>query len=142
MTETFRPETAEQVFAESDMIVKVKEPQPHECGQLRPEQLLFTYLHLAADRVRMEHAARDDDVMGKYVSSDSTSPYVRFSDYWGRWTKVGIHGDATTATREKGEAIFEAAVTGLVEFVGEWEAWPLPERSDQHEHPVQRQIRW
>ena len=41
--------TAEQVFAESDMIVKVKEPQPQECRQLRPEQLLFTYLHLAAD---------------------------------------------------------------------------------------------
>ncbi len=100
------------------------------------------YLHLAADRVRMEHAGRDDDVMGKYVSSDSTSRYVRFNDYWGRWTDVGIHGDATTATREKGEAIFEAAVSGLVEFTQEWEAWPLPERSDQHEHPVQRQIRW
>ena len=41
--------TAEQVFAESDMIVKVKEPQPPECRQLRPGQLLFTYLHLAAD---------------------------------------------------------------------------------------------
>ena len=42
-------ETAEQVFTESDMIVKVKEPQPQECRQLRPGQLLFTYLHLAAD---------------------------------------------------------------------------------------------
>jgi alanine dehydrogenase len=31
------------------MIVKVKEPQPQECRQLRPGQLLFTYLHLAAD---------------------------------------------------------------------------------------------
>ena len=47
-------ETAEQVFAESDMIVKVKEPQPHECRQLRPEQLLFTYLHLAADPMQAE----------------------------------------------------------------------------------------
>ena len=46
--------TAEQVFAESDMIVKVKEPQPHECRQLRPEQLLFTYLHLAADPMQAE----------------------------------------------------------------------------------------
>jgi len=42
-------ENAEQVFAESDMIVKVKEPQPQECQQLRPGQVLFTYLHLAAD---------------------------------------------------------------------------------------------
>ena len=42
-------ESTEQVFAQSDMIVKVKEPQPQECRQLRPGQVLFTYLHLAAD---------------------------------------------------------------------------------------------
>ena len=40
---------AEAVFAAADMIVKVKEPQPVECARLRPGQLLFTYLHLAAD---------------------------------------------------------------------------------------------
>ena len=38
------------IFAECDLIVKVKEPQPDECRQLRPGQLLFAYLHLAADR--------------------------------------------------------------------------------------------
>ena len=42
--------TAEQVFSGSDMIVKVKEPQPREYQMLRPGQILFTYLHLAADR--------------------------------------------------------------------------------------------
>ena len=42
-------ETAEAIFAESEMIVKVKEPQPHECKQLSKDQLLFTYLHLAPD---------------------------------------------------------------------------------------------
>ena len=47
-------ETAEQVFAESDMIVKVKEPQPEECRLLQPGQLLFTYLHLAADPQQAE----------------------------------------------------------------------------------------
>jgi alanine dehydrogenase len=36
------------VFAEADMILKVKEPQPSEFGMFRPGQLLFTYLHLAA----------------------------------------------------------------------------------------------
>jgi alanine dehydrogenase len=40
----------ETIFANCDLIVKVKEPQPGECRQLRPGQLLFTYLHLAADR--------------------------------------------------------------------------------------------
>jgi alanine dehydrogenase len=42
--------TAEQVFAGSELIVKVKEPHPQECLMLREGQVLFTYLHLAADR--------------------------------------------------------------------------------------------
>ena len=41
--------TAGDVFAKADMIVKVKEPQPDEWVQLSPNQILFTYLHLAAD---------------------------------------------------------------------------------------------
>ncbi len=36
-----------EVFAESDLIVKVKEPQPPEYSRFRPGQILFTYLHLA-----------------------------------------------------------------------------------------------
>src|SRR3990167_6708518 len=42
-------ETAEEIFAKADMIIKVKEPQPVECKLLRPGQILFTYLHLAPD---------------------------------------------------------------------------------------------
>src|SRR3990167_10056877 len=42
-------DTAEEIFAQADMIVKVKEPQPQECKMLRPNQILFTYLHLAPD---------------------------------------------------------------------------------------------
>ena len=41
--------TREDVFGSADMIVKVKEPQPDECALLRENQILFTYLHLAAD---------------------------------------------------------------------------------------------
>jgi len=40
---------AASVFAQADMIVKVKEPQPQECAMLREGQIIFTYLHLAAD---------------------------------------------------------------------------------------------
>jgi alanine dehydrogenase len=40
---------ADAVFAEAEMIVKVKEPQPAEVARLRPGHLLFTYLHLAPD---------------------------------------------------------------------------------------------
>lgn len=41
--------SAQQVFAEAQMIVKVKEPQPQECKMLREGQILFAYLHLAPD---------------------------------------------------------------------------------------------
>jgi len=41
--------TAQEVFDASDLIVKVKEPQLEECSMLREGQVLFTYLHLAAD---------------------------------------------------------------------------------------------
>ena len=40
---------AKTIFAENDMIVKVKEPQPSEYAQLRDGQILYTYLHLAPD---------------------------------------------------------------------------------------------
>lgn len=41
--------SAEAIFAENEMIIKVKEPQSNECKQLSKGQLLFTYLHLAPD---------------------------------------------------------------------------------------------
>ncbi len=41
--------SAAEVFEKADMIIKVKEPQPQECAMLREDQILFTYLHLAAD---------------------------------------------------------------------------------------------
>ena len=47
-------ESAEQIFEQADMIVKVKEPQPQECRMLREGQLLFTYLHLAPDPQQTE----------------------------------------------------------------------------------------
>jgi alanine dehydrogenase len=42
-------DTGDQVYARADLIVKVKEPQPVECAQLKEGQTLFTYLHLAPD---------------------------------------------------------------------------------------------
>ena len=43
-------EGADAVFEAADLIVKVKEPQPSEIARLEPRHLLFTYLHLAADK--------------------------------------------------------------------------------------------
>lgn len=46
--------TAKEIFERADMIVKVKEPQPNECTMLRPDQVIFTYLHLAPDPVQAQ----------------------------------------------------------------------------------------
>jgi alanine dehydrogenase len=43
-------QSADEVFASADLVIKVKEPQLAECHLLRSGQTLFTYLHLAADR--------------------------------------------------------------------------------------------
>jgi alanine dehydrogenase len=45
---------ADTIFKNSQMVVKVKEPQTSECARLRRDQVLFTYLHLAADRAQAE----------------------------------------------------------------------------------------
>ncbi len=42
-------DSLEDVFEKSEMIIKVKEPQPREIALLRPHHILYTYLHLAAD---------------------------------------------------------------------------------------------
>ena len=47
-------DSAEKIFAEADMIVKVKEPQPNECKMLSKGQTLYTYLHLAPDPQQTE----------------------------------------------------------------------------------------
>jgi creatinine amidohydrolase/Fe(II)-dependent formamide hydrolase-like protein len=91
----------------------------------------------------MERAVADNDRMGRFVSSDSTGGYpVRFNDFWGRWTEIGVHGDPTKATAEKGRLCFEASVTGLVELVNELRAWPIAERRDMHRGAVQKEVRW
>ena len=45
-------DSADEVFDQAELIVKVKEPQAEERARLREEQVLFTYLHLAADAVQ------------------------------------------------------------------------------------------
>jgi len=55
-----------EVFAIADLIVKVKEPQPQEVALLREGQIVFTYLHLAADRVLAQELIRSGIVAIAY----------------------------------------------------------------------------
>jgi alanine dehydrogenase len=58
--------SADEVFATADMIVKVKEPQAREIALLREGQVLFTYLHLAADKAQTEGLMRSGAVCVAY----------------------------------------------------------------------------
>jgi alanine dehydrogenase len=50
--------SAAAVFGEAELVIKVKEPQPQEIALLRKGQVLFTYLHLAADKAQAQGLAR------------------------------------------------------------------------------------
>ncbi len=56
-------ETPEEIYANADMIVKVKEPLQKEYGYLKPGQILYTYLHLAASR-ELTLALMEKEVIG------------------------------------------------------------------------------
>ncbi len=62
---------AADIFATSDMIVKVKEPQPEEYDLMRPGQIMYTYLHLAANEV-LTKAMLDRRVRG--VAYETVEP--------------------------------------------------------------------
>jgi alanine dehydrogenase len=51
---------AAAVFERAELVVKVKEPQPNECAMLHSGQVLFTYLHLAADAAQAEGLMRSN----------------------------------------------------------------------------------
>jgi len=88
--------TAAEVFARSDMIVKVKEPQPAEIALLRPDHVLFTYLHLAADRAQAEGLMKSGATCIAYetvTSRNGTLPLLKpMSEVAGRMSiQVGAH---------------------------------------------------
>tara|TARA_A100001015_G_scaffold244573_1_gene280127 strand:- start:608 stop:1060 length:453 start_codon:yes stop_codon:yes gene_type:complete len=43
-------DSATEVYQNADMILKVKEPQASECQMIREDQVVFSYLHLAAEK--------------------------------------------------------------------------------------------
>ncbi len=70
---------ADAVFKDSQLVVKVKEPQPSECARLRRDQVLFTYLHLAADRAQAEALLRSQCVAIAYetvTAADGSLPLL------------------------------------------------------------------
>ncbi len=88
--------TAQEIFAASDMIVKVKEPQPQEIALLEERHLLFTYLHLAADKPQAEGLMKSGATCIAYETVTSRTgalPLLKpMSEVAGRMSvQVGAH---------------------------------------------------
>jgi alanine dehydrogenase len=86
--------TARDIFETCTMIIKVKEPQPQEISMLRSHHLLFTYLHLAADKTLTEGLMNSRSTCVAYETiqlPDRTLPLlVPMSEVAGRMsTQVG-----------------------------------------------------
>ena len=89
-------DSAEEVFAQSEMIVKVKEPLAVERKRLRRGQVLFTYLHLAPDRAQTEDLLKSGVTAIAYetvTSPSGTLPLLTpMSEVAGRLApQVGAH---------------------------------------------------
>jgi alanine dehydrogenase len=94
--------TAKAVFEAADMVVKVKEPQAVECGLMRDGQLLFTYLHLAADPEQTAALVKSGCTAIAYetVVSDRTLPLLTpMSEVAGR---MSIQVGATALQKANG----------------------------------------
>jgi alanine dehydrogenase len=87
---------AGSVFKAADMIVKVKEPQPQEIALLEPRHILFTYLHLAADKSQAEGLIKSGATCIAYetvTANNGTLPLLKpMSEVAGRMSvQVGAH---------------------------------------------------
>jgi alanine dehydrogenase len=98
-------DTAEAVFAQAQLIVKVKEPQLAECAMLRPGQLLFTYLHLAADLAQADALCKSGATAIAYetvTADDGSLPLLTpMSEVAGR---MSIQVGAACLEKENGGA--------------------------------------
>src|SRR5690348_11490994 len=87
---------AKSVFDSADMIVKVKEPQPQEIEMLHKGQILFTYLHLAADKEQAIGLMKSGAICIAYetvTSKNGSLPLLKpMSEVAGRMSiQVGAH---------------------------------------------------
>ena len=98
-------ESAKEIFAEAELIVKVKEPQAQECAMLHEDQILFTYLHLAPDPKQTEALIQSGAICIAYetvTSSGGGLPLLApMSEVAGR---MSIQAGAAHLEKSKGGA--------------------------------------
>jgi len=96
------------------------------------------YLALRPDLVQMDKAVDERTPLPPSFQTDLLAgkrpdgSIATLMPYWSSMSTSGVRGDATKATREKGERFLEAAVEGLIELVQELKTMELPPRQDHH----------
>ena len=91
-------------------------------------------LHMHPERVDMSLAERDiGQLKLKYFNWDFPEPSAySWQDYWSRFSRVGVCGDAAAATPEFGRRMFELTVERFVEMAREFRTIPIKDRVDHH----------
>ncbi|MBT5828445.1 MAG: alanine dehydrogenase [Alphaproteobacteria bacterium] len=108
-------ENADELFAKADLVVKVKEPQPEEISKFREKQILFSYLHLAAEEELTRSLIKKNIVGISYetvTDKDNNLPLLKpMSEVAGKIaTQVGA---ATLQKNNGGKGILLGGVTGV-----------------------------
>jgi creatinine amidohydrolase/Fe(II)-dependent formamide hydrolase-like protein len=93
-------------------------------------------LALRPDLVNMDKAVKDMDYQtSKYFPPRDfyhPSGPVTMMPYWSTFSRTGVRGDPTVATREKGVAWLNAAAEGLVGIIRDFRRYEIRERVDHH----------
>ena len=91
-------------------------------------------LHAFPERVQMDKAPRDiSQLKLKYFNWDFPEPSAySWQDWWSRFSKEGVCGDASAATPEFGKLLFETTVTRFIEMAREFQTIPIKPRVDHH----------
>ncbi|MCY4545345.1 MAG: creatininase family protein, partial [Gemmatimonadetes bacterium] len=96
------------------------------------------YLVLKPDLVEMDKAVDNRSPLPNSFKTDLLAgghpegSDARMVPYWSSISPSGVMGDATKATKEKGEKFLEAAINGLIELIRELRQTPILERRVQH----------
>ncbi len=107
--------TLEEAYSVGEMIIKVKEPQPNEIALLKPHHILYTYLHLAADKPQTEGLMKSGATCIAYETiqlEDNSLPLlVPMSEVAGR---MSVQVGATYLQLDKGgKGILLGGVPGV-----------------------------
>jgi creatinine amidohydrolase len=115
------------------ILVDVEPESSHAC-----EYETSLYLALKPELVEMSKAVDERAPLPPSFQTDllaGTHPQgsaANLNIYWSARTASGIMGDATKASKEKGEQFLTAAVEGLIELIREYRQAPILPRRDQH----------